>query len=232
MPFFSSLIYTGTRVGGQRERQTQAFEAGTAYFPRDFPTTFAYDQVSARNAIEDEETWRRKPPAKRPNYELLGTRSPWTADWDVVLGLQSSGDSMVVDQEYVPTQREPLTVQPEVKLWLLRGLQTSAIVRQLSQRFDAGAGLMEAINAIRAKHGLHFLDASTRDSLAKGALVTVQIKMVAEGSPDDLAMIYPMTDKQIQMWQRKLQQTAIEGAMNLEEKKVSLTVLKIKNKYI
>ena len=113
MPFFSSLIFTGTRVGGQRERQTQAFESGVAYFPRDYPGTPAYDEYSAMIASQEEERWERKPPAKRPNYERLGTRSPWRADWNVILGLRDSHaeDDTDVDQstipgEFVPAQRD------------------------------------------------------------------------------------------------------------------------------
>ncbi|KAI0300399.1 ribonucleases P/MRP protein subunit POP1-domain-containing protein [Russula brevipes] len=81
MPFLTSLIYTGTRVGGQRERAHQAFEAGAAYFPRDFPTSIAYGEFAAARAIADEERWKRKPPAKRVSWDKLSTLSPWTSAW-------------------------------------------------------------------------------------------------------------------------------------------------------
>ena len=87
MAFFNSLIFTGTRVGGQRERQTHAFEAGTSYFPRDLPTSTGYDAYATARAKEEKARWDRKPPAKRPNYEKLGTISPWRADWHGILGL-------------------------------------------------------------------------------------------------------------------------------------------------
>jgi ribonuclease P/MRP protein subunit POP1 len=105
MPFFSSLTYTGTRVGGQRERQTQSFEAGCAYFPRDYPFTHAYSSYVEQRADQEKDRWERKPPAKRTNFEKLGTRSPWKPDWDVVLGLQAP-----TSDDLVTTQREePLT---------------------------------------------------------------------------------------------------------------------------
>lgn len=88
MAFLSSLIYTGTRVGGQRERQTQSFESSSPFFPRDFPSTFAYDEFVDDRAEQEEESWKKKPRAKRPGWERLGVRSPWKADWEVVLGLQ------------------------------------------------------------------------------------------------------------------------------------------------
>ena len=87
MSFLPSLTHTGTRVGGQRERATQAFEAGCTHFPRDYPCTQAYDALADERAIQEEDKWTRKPPAKRPNYAKIGTRSPWKPDWDVVLGL-------------------------------------------------------------------------------------------------------------------------------------------------
>lgn len=90
MPFWSSLIYTGTRVGGQRERQTQAYEAGTPYFPRDFPSSPAYEEYAIQRESGEREKWINKPSAKRVNYQKLGIHSPWRASWDVVLGLKET----------------------------------------------------------------------------------------------------------------------------------------------
>ena len=109
MPFFSSLIFTGTRVGGQRERQTQAFESSAAYFPRDYPCTGSYGEYAYARALEEQDTWERKPPAKRPNYERLGTRSPFRPDWEIVLGLRDPGtdaDASTLPGEFVSAQRE------------------------------------------------------------------------------------------------------------------------------
>lgn len=88
MPFLPSLIHTGTRVGGQRERASQAFEAGAAYCPRDFPCTEFYNKCWDERAVKEKAKWDRTPPAKRANYKKLGTRSPWRADWKLCLGSQ------------------------------------------------------------------------------------------------------------------------------------------------
>ncbi|KAI0689073.1 NUC188 domain-containing protein [Cytidiella melzeri] len=87
MAFFPSLIHTGTRVGGQRERQTQAFESSSPCFPRDYPSTSAYNDFADKTGKEEQERWNKKPRAKRPAWEKLGVRSPWKPDWEVVLGL-------------------------------------------------------------------------------------------------------------------------------------------------
>ncbi len=61
MPFFSSLTFTGTRVSGQFERQTQAYESGVVYFPRDYPSTEPYDIHASERAIEEKTTWTENP---------------------------------------------------------------------------------------------------------------------------------------------------------------------------
>ena len=53
MPFLSSLIHTGTRVGGQRERGTQAFEEVEHTSREIFPCTGYYDKHWSERAEED-----------------------------------------------------------------------------------------------------------------------------------------------------------------------------------
>ncbi|KAI0333745.1 POP1-domain-containing protein [Cubamyces sp. BRFM 1775] len=220
MPFFSSLTYTGTRVGGQRERQTQAFEAGCAYFPRDFPGTQAYVEYAEDRADEDRATWERKPPAKRPNYEKLGTRSPWTPDWDVVLGLkqpptsQEAANAGADNEDLMDTQRdaemtdaqttEPTTIaEPEYQLkpWLLRGPDVPTIVADVSSMLNPAAGLLLHLNQARTKRRLDPLPARVRaDDLMRTALVRVSIWLCGRGSPEDLAVIYRVEDEEARKW--------------------------------
>ncbi|CDO71682.1 hypothetical protein BN946_scf184915.g26 [Trametes cinnabarina] len=226
MPFLSSLIYTGTRVGGQRERQTQAFEAGCAYFPRDFPTTEAYEEYAEDRAADEEETWERKPPAKRPNYEKLGTRSPWKADWDVVLGIArppSAKDTVNAGDEddLLDTQREvemtdatedaaapPSAAAPQAAAWdvaaepwLLRGSDVPAIIADISSMLNPSAGLLMHLNQIRAKRKLDPLPASMRgEDLFRTALVQVGVSLCGRGRPDDLAIIYRINDDEARKW--------------------------------
>ncbi|KAF5369289.1 hypothetical protein D9758_002524 [Tetrapyrgos nigripes] len=112
MAFLPSLIHTGTRVGGQRERQTQAFEAGSVYFPRDYPGLEAYDEYAETRGEGEKAKWDRTPPAKRVNYKKLGTRSPWIPDWEVVVGLEQSNmehedDNRDEDEEDLVTTQRP-----------------------------------------------------------------------------------------------------------------------------
>ncbi|THH27567.1 hypothetical protein EUX98_g6621 [Antrodiella citrinella] len=201
MPFFSSLIYTGTRVAGQRERQTQAFEAGKPYFPRDYPACKEYQQYSDDREEKESERWQKKPPAKRPNYQVLLTRSPWQPDWDVVLGLQPPPPMDLpakTSADFVETQRHQAK---DMKPWLLRGPNVGRILEAASTMFNHAAGLHEEINKLRTKRLLDPLPASVRaDNLWKTALITVKLRMCGRGRPEDLAMIYIVDDEEHGQW--------------------------------
>ena len=206
MAFFNSLIYTSTRIAGQQERQTQAYEAGTAYFPRDFPSNAAYDVYAQEREENEKHAWERKPPAKRINYETIGTSNPWRAYWDSVLDIaedpqESDGFS------FVSTQRESTTKTPAaaVRPWLLRGPEVRRILSSVSSVFNGAAALHSEVNRIRLKRGHEPLpDALKAADLLQGALVNVKINMCSRGAPDDLAMIYALPDDLARHWEKFL----------------------------
>lgn len=203
MPFFSSLTYTGTRVAGQRERQSQAFESGKPYFPRDYPCSTGYETYSDERAEDESERWERKPPAKRPNYDALLTRSPWKPDWDVVLSLQASspvGPTAEQKADFVETQRHQRDV-PSARPWLLRGPDVRAVLEGASSMFNHAAGLLDQINKLRAKRHLDLLNMNINpDDLWRAALVGVKLRMCGRGRPDDLAIIYRIDDEEHNQW--------------------------------
>ncbi|KAG5638168.1 hypothetical protein H0H81_001464 [Sphagnurus paluster] len=222
MAFFSSLIFTGTRVGGQRERQTQAFEAGVPYFPRDLPTSTGYDSYASMREKDEKGRWQRKPPAKRPNFDKLGTSSPWRADWETVLGLPPREPTIDMDEDeegqlerevddhLVTTQREPPVpdadpVETGPRIWLLSGSEAPTVVSNISRLFNHNAGLLQEINRLRGKRGHEPLDASIKgDDLMRGALVSVRVKICKRGAPEDLAMIYSICDIEAKRWEKVL----------------------------
>lgn len=211
MPFFTSLIYTGTRVGGQRERAHQAFEAGAAYFPRDFPTSTGYEEFAATRANADEERWKRKPPAKRVNWDKLSTLNPWTSSWRVALGLSPSTDTGADDgndTDMVSTQREdcPPASDSGIRPWLLHGPSARAIVENIARLLGPAPGLLSEINALRRKRELPPLDASTvsAEALLQGALVHVRVMLCGRGAPDDMAFIYALEDQEARTWVKAL----------------------------
>ncbi|KIK69651.1 hypothetical protein GYMLUDRAFT_212368 [Collybiopsis luxurians FD-317 M1] len=222
MAFLQQLTITGTRVAGQRERKTQAFEAGTAYFPSDFPSTAAYDAHASEIAEKDQAKWTRTPPAKRVNYQKLGTRSPWIPDWEIVLGLKEMPSKPALDEEedyaesnLVPTQRQSEPSQPEeqaaaavtqqISPWLLRGPEVRDIISNLNQAFDKGQQLLSTLNRLRGKRSLDPLgDAIKPGDLLKSALVSVHVTICSKGYPDDLSMIYSIPDEELQEWRKGL----------------------------
>lgn len=227
MAFWSSLVYTGTRVGGQRERQTQAYEAGVPYFPRDFPSSLAYEKYADEREIEERKTWTRKPPAKRVNYQKLGVRSPWRADWEVVLGLKEATSPFDTaegePEDFVSTQRDDrMDVDKndaetgdgdkaddtsmnldefEVKPWLFRGSEINRILATLQT--DPATNLLKEVNKLRQKRDLEPLNSSINpDALLKHALINVRVTVFKEGVPEDMAMIYQVSDEEATNWER------------------------------
>ena len=210
-------------MGGQRERQTQAYEAGTMYYPRDYPFTRAYDAYALDRESADNSAWERKPPAKRVNFEALGTRSPWRADWEIVLGL-STEDEEHLDSDppaFVTTQREIVSemnvIKPKVKPWLLRGSEVPKILSSIFSVFNHGATLLSEINRLRLKRDqAPFSNDVKSADLLKGALINVKVSMCSRGAPQDLAAVYSLSDDLYKKWEKALLLRASSG-ISLED---------------
>ena len=219
MTFLTSLIYTGTRIGGQRERAHQAFEAGAAYFPRDFPTSAAYDEFVAARATVDEERWKKKPPAKRVNWEKLSTLDPWTPAWRAALGLGHVPSTDIEtdygsDMDMVPTQREDPAPASDaaVRPWLLHGPCVRTIIENIARLLAPAPGLLSEINTLRRKRELPPLDASMdAAALLQGALVHVRVTLCGRGVPDDMAFIYALDDQEARAWIKAHHQRGAAG---------------------
>jgi ribonuclease P/MRP protein subunit POP1 len=198
MPFFTSLIYTGTRVGGLRERRTQLFEADSPDFPFDYPLTVAYAREAELSEEVERERWQKKPPAKRVEWGSVGTRSPWRADWEVVLDMPPPR-AQITEEGLMDVQREPAggisrptgddSLDTMKAMWLLRGSDTPDIIGAASNAQRPAVTLLDRINALRAKRALHPLQMCA-SQLLKGALVPVKLEICGRGNPDDLAAIY------------------------------------------
>jgi ribonuclease P/MRP protein subunit POP1 len=111
MPFFTSLIHTGTRIAGLRERAVQHFEgaASDGSFPEDYVTTSTYAVFVKQKAEEDRARWERTPPAKRFNYgAALGSTAiedVWAPDWYRVLGLSPPANPASLNRSLSVTVR-------------------------------------------------------------------------------------------------------------------------------
>lgn len=84
MAFWTSLVYSGTRIGGLREKRQQDWESGQLHFPEDWPTTPAETAQSIVDAEMKHKEWLSRPPAKRVSFAKMGNSNPFSATWPSV----------------------------------------------------------------------------------------------------------------------------------------------------
>ena len=90
MSFWVALVYRGARTGGLQETQTIALEQGVPFFPNDFPDTPAGEEYLAKIKKDGEAEYKKRPPAKRPNYSKLGNEFPFSPPWKLLVEEWSS----------------------------------------------------------------------------------------------------------------------------------------------
>ena len=197
MPFFSSLTYTGTRIGGQRECRTQHFEANSLSFPNDYPTTAAHDKAYKRMKISEIAKWSKKPSAKRPNWEKLGVDYPWHLNWESILGYENLRE----DRNLTSTQRfgaetnhEPL--QSDIKPWLLRGPETRSILNEIIHSKDHSLCLRRRMESLRSSRMLRSDQNTDNSSLLNSALIMVSLDFPYRGAPESFAFICQPTEEE------------------------------------
>ena len=81
MAFWMALVYHGARTGGLQEGKMLALKQGVPFFPHDFPDTPAGESYNAKLRDDGEAKYKRYQPAKRPNYDRLGVKSPFSPLW-------------------------------------------------------------------------------------------------------------------------------------------------------
>lgn len=165
MPFWQSLVFTGSLVGGLKERSTQYLEACSPSFPEHHVLSPAGQEYWRALADTEHERWTRRPPAKRANFEKLDVKSPWYPDMKLIS-------------------------ENEVEPWLLTGFLAStptlgAIAR--SADFDETLGL--AIAKYRRQSGLPPLQIPDATALAAAACILVDVRVVGRGSPSKMAEV-------------------------------------------
>ncbi|KAK2558167.1 Ribonucleases P/MRP protein subunit POP1 [Acropora cervicornis] len=90
MSFWVALVYRGARTGGLQEAQTIALEQGVPFFPNDFPDTPAGEEYLAKIKKDGAAEYKKRPPAKRPNYSKLGNEFPFSPPWKLLVEEWSS----------------------------------------------------------------------------------------------------------------------------------------------
>jgi ribonuclease P/MRP protein subunit POP1 len=212
MPFLSSLVHSGSRVGGQRERKSQTFESGVPHFPDDFPGTAIGQMHAEEVGSADKAKWERTPPAKRVAYVKLGARRPWQSEWEAVCGIPTKEKDRFADTQRNDADAEQpvqATVSKELEgagVWLLRCADTKDIFGDLVDCVSDKASaetLLQRLNAARVHRGLEELKTNP-ELLYKGALVQVTLTMYQRGNPEDMAYIYFVGQDECKYWRHVL----------------------------
>ncbi len=181
MPFWQSLVFTGSLIGGVDERRIQHQEAGLSSFPEAFPATESYRDWWTRVETHDVRRWQRRPPAKRLNLSGLGPQRGWQPDWKLVA--QHAQDEGGISQEELAIHGEA-----EVEPWLLPpnlaepilGCQGTAQAERELERICCGH---------RQRLDLQSGSTFSRLSLSE-CLVQVVIEYTGRGKPSGNAAIF------------------------------------------
>lgn len=207
MPFFASLVYSTPRVGGLRERSHQFYEAGAARYPEDFVGTPGFVEHELRREDDERGYWERRPPAKRPSYDKLGTKWPWRMEMGEVLDLawrRGTGSATMSkgegeDGRTGDETSEPFLVAPSVAKAMLAQARAPtsssadamdedgppaprARAKQLEQRLAADWAVLSSSPSSRP------------DSLLRRAMVCVELVPCVRGVPQDLGMVYEVDE--------------------------------------
>ncbi|KAK7812642.1 hypothetical protein U0070_016112 [Myodes glareolus] len=97
-------IYRGARVGGLKETMVHSQYRRSPNIPGDFPDCLAGVLFAEDQAKDLLESYKRRPPAKRPNYVKLGTLAPFCCPWEQ---LTQDWESRVQAQEASPITSVP-----------------------------------------------------------------------------------------------------------------------------
>ena len=87
MAFWMRLVYAGVKVGGLQEMKQCELESETSS-SAEFEDSGWMRTESARRSEEMRRKYFQFPPDKRPNYNVLGTLSPFSRPWSSLTGHQ------------------------------------------------------------------------------------------------------------------------------------------------
>lgn len=189
LPVWYSLMYYplssggNPRFGGLQEQRQLAFEAGTPWFPGDYPGTRAGWEWGLREREETRREWERKPKGRRIEFDRLDLGTPgrrkrgeigrgWACDWERLMQGADASPSPPENEHPEHSEHPPLHIH------------------QLRSD-EAEAALSRSRNGEEVK--------ADRRS---GALATVRIWLKHRGTPTPRARIYRLpSDRELsQRW--------------------------------
>jgi len=213
LPVWYSLMYYplssggNLRFGGLQEQQQLAFEAGTPWFPGDFPGTRAGWEWELRQREQRHKQWESRPKGRRVEFNHLDLGNGcsrgeigrgWACDWErLLLGSREEPQSQSQQpdskhEEHAEHQKkQPAEAQKLDDLANAGAYAHPAHPRDLSPPIH-----IHQIPASEAKQRL-----STQYEMDPksdgGALTTVRIWLVRRGTPSPRARIYCLPEGEI-----------------------------------
>ncbi|CAG8230673.1 unnamed protein product [Penicillium olsonii] len=167
-------------LGGLKQQQQLAFEAGEAWFPGDFPGTRAGWEWDQRETKKSHREWERRPKGRRPEFDSLSLAEGrpkgeigrgWACDWERLL--------------QGPSQKDPAAQKAGEK---------GEAQSKGSGTDDASGLIVPPLNL----HNVRYPRADTCQTLSKldkpavdaSTLATVYIFLTSRGTPTPRARIY------------------------------------------
>lgn len=200
MAFWMAFVYMGARTGGLRESQTLALEQGVPFFPNDFPDTPSGQAYNENLKADGQAQYGRYPPAKRPNYDKLGIKSPFCPPWkelveDWSLSEPDSGGKAGESTKTVDRNIESNTIKVESSsndvsfckpFYVLRSRSKLAALRNFVLRGKTkqtkGKGLKDFVTTTKAPLPMNN-DFSAIVKEDANSLVCVLVRMVGRNVP-------------------------------------------------
>ncbi|WVN87681.1 uncharacterized protein L203_102867 [Cryptococcus depauperatus CBS 7841] len=181
----NSIAYCSTFVGGLKERQVQHREAGVPSFPECYGNVCKAGADWEKRVRSDEnETWNKKPPAKRVGFDKIGISCPWLPNW-----------SLTMKQEKFSKEEESFVVQSAPRPYLVPYPFSAHLDPDLTP-----PQYLTALNAFRAQRCLQPLPSAQADDLYREAVLHVEVQMLRRGSPGDMAVICSLDKQERHEW--------------------------------
>ncbi|KAJ2958269.1 hypothetical protein NQZ79_g6113 [Umbelopsis isabellina] len=180
--FWKSLVFAGCRTAGLREQRSMAFESGKAYYPYDFAGTTAYHVWKSEQRTVLEEAWKRKPPAKRFNFEKVGIQNPFDTNFSSLVSSSEEGNVDMLSGSQSKSAME--------NLWVLSSQPILKALLKLDT-LDSDVCFNKITTMIDEYYRKRQLDASKRLAIDfSRALIRIRIVLLNRGTPSVNGRIY------------------------------------------
>lgn len=204
MALLPSFVYCNVKLGGFIERRVQYREAGTPSFPEHFGSVCAAGALwEDEQAATAERLWLRKPPGKRPEYSILGTKWPFQPDWNAVLLVRAI--DFHANRENVSEEEAEAHGHGRVQPWLFNTALAPFIGNLVKETDSVARCLLRAVNVFRRRRALDAIPPQMSNELLSSAVCHVQVNMLGRGSPFDMAVIYAVGSDERAAWVRALE---------------------------